>query len=109
MTQAKTSEEIGNKLNSIMSNEERIEYEKKKWYPAEQSILMEDKENLRNSLTSEILKSVKKMIDEIKTCESIVGLHICGKHPEDCYFMVDVDELKQKLKSISKSNAKGKI
>ena len=53
-----------------------------------------------NAYNPTLIEDVKKIVNKIKTCESRVGLHICKKHPEDCYFVVDVEELLQKLKSL---------
>lgn len=61
----------------------------------DKSVLIED---LRLGSGYISIEDVEKMINKIKICESGVGLHVCEKNPEDCYFMVDIDELKQKLK-----------
>lgn len=41
---------------------------------------------------------VKKVIDNLKYCNSSIAFHICKKHPEDCDYIVDLESLKRKLR-----------
>ena len=72
MTQAKTSEEITSEtmakaLEKVITAKDL----QKKWLPADKAVLIKDKENLKNSLISEILESVEKMINESRISTDI--------------------------------------
>lgn len=44
-------------------------------------------------------KKIFEILNRKKLCDSRVGLHICEKHPEDCYNVVESEEIEKALKN----------